>query len=83
MQVTPLPLNPELQEHVKLPIVFEHAPLVSSQLSVFIPHSSTSEIGMNTTLLWLQPLHLEILGFDISVLFYGDTMKKLKFVPFL
>ena len=53
-QVTPSPLNPGLQAQLKLPIVFVHIPLVSSQLSASVAHSSISVRENNKNMIKIE-----------------------------
>ena len=53
-QVTPSPLNPALQAQLKLPTVFVHIPLVSSQLSVSVVHSLISVKSNNSNIIQIQ-----------------------------
>ena len=53
-QVTPSPLNPVLHAQVKLPSVFVHIPLVSSQLSASVAHSSISIKRNNNNIIQIE-----------------------------
>ena len=53
-QVTPSPLNPVLHAQVKLPSVFVHIPLVSSQLSASVAHSSISIKENNRNIIQIE-----------------------------